>query len=192
MSLLWFWLFQNKISCSCRFPLLGSAFHSKDSTMRQRSFQKTSGIKLWKGTDQRRGRKIFQRPWICLGALSTQSVRSGTHMVPPRPCLNQAVPPNWMTKQGGNSSEMPPRGQWKLWMSYVPWWERLVTVCMWQQHPKHSTSLAYMEQWQEGSHYSKNPPWVLFEGCKKNIPEILKPCGKKFCGLTKPKWNSLA
>ena len=23
-------------------------------------------------------------------------------MVPPRPCLDQAVPPNWMTKQGGD------------------------------------------------------------------------------------------
>ena len=32
--------FQNKISCSCRFPLLGSAFHSKDSTMSTKELSK--------------------------------------------------------------------------------------------------------------------------------------------------------
>ena len=27
---------------------------------------------------------------------------------------------------------------------------------------------------------------------QKTAPEILKPCGKKFCGLPKPRWNFLA
>ena len=54
------WLFQNKISCSCRFPLLDSAFHSKDWTMRPKGFQKTSGIKFWKGTDQGMRKKYFK------------------------------------------------------------------------------------------------------------------------------------
>ena len=35
---------------------------------------------------------------------------------------------NWMTKQGGNWSERPPRGQWQLWKSYRPLWQRLVNV----------------------------------------------------------------
>ena len=68
----------------------------------------------------------------------------------------------------------------------------LVTVCMWQQHSKHSTSLACGVGWQERSHYSKSQPWVPFEWCKKTTPEILKLCGKKFCGLMKPRWKFLA
>ena len=41
-------------------------------------------------------------------------------MVPPRPCLDQDAPSNWMTKQGWDWSERPPRGQWQLWKSYIP------------------------------------------------------------------------
>ena len=113
-------------------------------------------------------------------------------MVPPRPCLDQAVPPNWMTKQGGDRSERPPRGQWQLWKSYGLLWQRLVTVCMWQQYSKHSTRLACTFGWQEGSHYSKKATLSPIWGLQKTTPEILKPCGKKFCGLTKPRWNFLA
>ena len=112
------------------------------------------------------GIKIFQMPWISFGAQSRQSLRSGRRMVPPRPCLDQAVPLNWMTNWGADWSERPPRGQWQLWKSYRPFGQRLVTVCMWQQYPKHSTTLACTVGWQEGSHYSKNPPWVPFEVCK--------------------------
>ena len=32
----------------------------------------------------------------------------------------------------------------------------------------------------------------LFEECKKTTPEILKPCGKKFCDLRKQRWDFLA
>ena len=63
---------------------------------------------------------------------------------------------------------------------------------MWQQYPKHSTSLACTVGWQQESHYLKSPPWVPFEECKKNNLQILKPRGKKFCGLMKPRWNFLA
>ena len=91
-------------------------------------------------------------------------------MVPPRPCLDQAVPPNWMTKQGGDWSERLPRGKWQLWKSYTPLWQRLVTVCMWQQYPKHSTSPVYKMQRSCGKKEAitqKSPPRVLSEVCKK-------------------------
>ena len=71
-------------------------------------------IKFWKGTDQGMGIKIFQRPWISLRAQLRQSLTSGRWMVPPRPYLYQAIPPNWMTKQG---SERPPNSQSQLWKS---------------------------------------------------------------------------
>ena len=66
-------------------------------------------------------------------------------MVLPRPCWDKAVPPNWMTKQGGDWSERPPRGQWQLWKSYLPLWQRLVTVWMWQQYPKHTATSLYQK-----------------------------------------------
>ena len=128
-------------------------FTAKTQPWAPRSFQKTSRIKLWNGTDQGMGIKIFQRPWISLRARSRQSLRSGRRMVPPRTCWDQDVPPNWMTKQGGDWSERPPRGQWRLWKSYMPLWQRLVMMCMWPQYSKHSTSLACTVGWQEGSTY---------------------------------------
>ena len=135
-------------------------------------------------------KKIFQRPSISLEAQWRQSLGSGRCMVPPSP--DQAITPNWMTKQGGDWSERPPRDQWQLWKSYRPLWQRLVTGCTWQQYSKHSTNLACMLGWQEGSHYSKKPNLSPISDNKKPTPEIPLPCGKKFCGLTKPKWNFLA
>ena len=116
-------------------------FTAKTQPWSRRSFQKTSRIKLWKGRDQGIGIKIFHSPWISLGAQSNQSLRSGRCMVPPRPCLDQAVPPNWMTKQEGDWSERLPRGQQQLLKSCMPLWQSQVTVYMCQQHPKHSTSV---------------------------------------------------
>ena len=64
-------------------------------------------------------------------------------------------------------------------------------MCMWQQYPKHSTSMARMVGLQEGSHFSKkatvSPIWSM----QKTTLEILKPCDKTCCGLTKPRWNFL-
>ena len=49
-----------------------------------------------------------------------------------------------------------------------------------------------MVGWQEGSHYSKMPTLSPIWGVQKITPEILKPCGKSFCGLIQPRWNFLA
>ena len=66
VKLSWFWLFQNKISCSCRFPLLGCAFHSKDSTTSIKELSKD----LWDKVEMHRSgdgykniSKALNIPW---------------------------------------------------------------------------------------------------------------------------------
>ena len=158
----------------------GVHFTAQTQPWAPRSFQKTSEIKLWKGTDQGMGIKIFQWPWIPLGAQSRKSLRSGRRMVPPRPCEDQAVPPNWMTKQGWHWSERPPTGQWQLWKSSRPLRQRLVTVCKWQQYPKHSTSLVCTVGWQEGNHYSKKPTLSPVWGMQKLLRRFWSHVAKCF------------
>ena len=52
--------------------------------------------------------KIIQRLCLSLGAQLRPLLRSGRRMAPPRPCIDQAVPPNWMN---GPKNTMPTPGK---------------------------------------------------------------------------------
>ena len=135
-------------------------------------------------------------------------------IVSPGPCQDQAVPPYWMTKQGGDWSERPPRGHWQLWKSYMPSWQRLVTVTKRSLatlkelhafmaktgHCVHVTTISQARH-KSGMYggVARGKPLLKkahleshLRFAKKISPEILKPRGKKFCSLTKLRRNFLA
>ena len=126
-----------------------------------------------------------------LGVQSRQSLRSGRRMVPPRPCRDQAVPPNWMTskEETDQRGHQETNGNFKRATGlYGKDW----SLCAFDKNIPNTPSLTCMVGWQEGSHYSKKAHLESRLRYAKTTPDILKSCGKKFCGLTKPRWNFLA
>ena len=81
-------LFQNKISCSRRFPLLGSAFHSKDSTMRTKELSKDVRDKVVErhrsGDGYKNISKALNIPWSTVKAINKKRKTYGSTKTLPR------------------------------------------------------------------------------------------------------------
>ena len=162
----------------------------KKSTMGGKELSKDLRDKVVDRHKSGDGKKIL-RLYQCLEAQWSLLLRSGRYLVQHRPSLGQDVAPNWMKEPGGNWSEKLPRGLQQLWSSCRNSWQRVVIVCMWQQHHKFSTNVACMGGLQEKSHSSRKATCSHdFEDSKATWKKVLWSDETKTICLAKIQYSS--
>ena len=184
-------LFGKAHTCLHKVPLLTVHVRAKTKPWGRRNCPLSSETGLCRETDLGKGTKKCLQHWRFPRTQWLPSFLKCRRLKPPRLFLELVAWLNWAFRGEEPRSGRWPKTRLSLWQSSrVPLW-RWENLTEGQPSLQHSTNQAFMVEWPDGSHSSVKGTWQPAWSLQKAIERTLRPWETRFCGLMKPRLNSL-